>query len=160
MVVCNHLSYTDTQITDSLLCLEGRSPIADRLIAIAGPKVYTDAWRRLAAISLNTRKTAQSSAVATEQEALDARALATVAFETMEDCARLMDDGSIILLYPEGTRSRTGRLQPFLRAAGRYLRIEGLRVLPMAQSGTDRIYPIDDPLMHPATVSLAFGEPF
>ena len=142
------------------MLFRSRSPIADRLIAIAGPKVYTDAWRRLAAISLNTRKTAQSSAVATEQEALDARALATVAFETMEDCARLMDDGSIILLYPEGTRSRTGRLQPFLRAAGRYLRIEGLRVLPMAQSGTDRIYPIDDPLMHPATVSLAFGEPF
>lgn len=160
MVVCNHLSYTDTQITDSLLCLEGRDALADRLVAIAGPKVYTDAWRRLAAISLNTRKTAQSSAVATEQETLDARALAAVAFQTMEDCARLMDEGWVILLYPEGTRSRNGRLQPFLRAAGRYLRIEGLRVIPMAQTGTNHIFPIDDPLMHPWPATLAFGEPF
>lgn len=160
MIVCNHLSYTDTQITDSLFCLEGRSEVADRLVAIAGPKVYTDSWRRLAAISLNTRKTAQSSTVATEQEALDARSLAAVAFETMEDCARLMDEGWIILLYPEGTRSRTGRMGPFLRAAGRYLRIEGLRVLPMAQAGTDHVFPIDDPAMHPAHVSLSFGAPF
>lgn len=160
MIVCNHLSYTDTQLTDSLLALEGRTEIADRLVAIAGPKVYTDAWRRLAAISLNTRKTAQSSAVATEQGALGPRELAAIAFETLEDCARLMDEGWIILLYPEGTRSRTGRLQPFLRAAGRYLQIEGVRVLPMTQTGSERVCPIDDPQMYPYEPRIAFGEPF
>jgi 1-acyl-sn-glycerol-3-phosphate acyltransferase len=160
LVVCNHLSYTDTQLTDSLLCLEGQADIADRLVAIAGPKVYTDAWRRLAAIALNTRKTAQSSAVATEQGALAARELAAIAFETLEHCARLMDEGWIILLYPEGTRSRSGRLQPFLRAAGRYLQLEGVHVLPMVQTGSERVFPIDDPGMHPAHVRIAFGDPF
>jgi 1-acyl-sn-glycerol-3-phosphate acyltransferase len=160
LVVCNHLSYTDTQLTDSLLALEGRAAIADRLVAIAGPKVYTDAWRRLAAISLNTRKTAQSSAVATEQGALGARELAAIAFETLEDCARLMDEGWIILLYPEGTRSRSGRMQPFLRAAGRYLQIEGVRVLPMTQTGSERVCPIDDPQMYPDAPRIAFGAPF
>lgn len=160
MVMCNHLSYTDTQLTDSLLNLEGRAAVADRLVAIAGPKVYTDAWRRLAAISLNTRKTAQSSAVATEQGALSPRELATIAFQTLEDCARLMDEGWIVLLYPEGTRSRTGRMQPFLRAAGRYLQIEGLRVMPMALSGSERVCPLNDPQMYPWEVGIAFGEPF
>ncbi|MFN7147620.1 MAG: lysophospholipid acyltransferase family protein, partial [Myxococcota bacterium] len=160
MIVCNHLSYTDTQLTDSILCLEGRAALADRLVAIAGPKVYTDAWRRLAAISLNTRKTAQSSAVATEQGALGPRELAAIAFETLEDCARLMDEGYVVLLYPEGTRSRTGRMQPFLRAAGRYLQIPGLRVLPMVQTGSEKVFPIDDPLMYPNEVRIAFGDAF
>ncbi|MDP2305769.1 MAG: lysophospholipid acyltransferase family protein [Pseudomonadota bacterium] len=160
MVVCNHLSYTDTQLTDSLLALEGRAAFADRLVAIAGPKVYTDAWRRLAAISLNTRKTVQSSAVATEQGSLTAREVATVAIETLRDCERMMDAGYVMLLYPEGTRSRTGRLQPFLRAAGRYLQIPGLSVMPMAQTGSERIFPIDDPIMHPGHVRVAFGAPF
>ncbi len=160
MLVCNHLSYTDTQLTDSLLAVEGRAAFADRLVAIAGPKVYTEAWRRLAAISLNTRKTVQSSTVATKQDALSPRELAVVAIETLRDCERLMDEGYIVLLYPEGTRSRTGHFQPFLRAAGRYLQIPGLSVMPMAQTGSEHVFPIDDPQMHPGHVRMAFGEPF
>lgn len=160
LIVANHLSYTDTQVTDLVLSRHGRAPVADRLVAIAGPKVYTDAWRRMAAIALNTRKTAQSSAVATEQAGIGARELAAIAQDTIADCARLMDEGWIVLLYPEGSRSRTGRMRPFLRAAGRYLQIPHLQVMPMAQTGTDRVFPIDDPMMHPGPVRLAFGEPF
>lgn len=160
MIVCNHLSYTDTQLTDSILCLAGRPDVADRLVAIAGPKVYTDPWRRMAAVALNTRKTAQSSAVATEQENVNPRELAAIAFETIADCERLMDAGSIILLYPEGSRSRTGRLRPFLRAASRYLQLGELQILPVAQTGSERVFPIDSPIMYPHPVRLAFGEPF
>jgi 1-acyl-sn-glycerol-3-phosphate acyltransferase len=160
MVVCNHLSYTDTQITDSLLVLAGLRDFADRLVAIAGPKVYTDAWRRMAAISLNTRKTAQSSAVATEQGALSPRELAAVAFETIADCERRMDEGYIVLLYPEGTRTRTGRLQPFLRAASRYCSVPDLQILPMGQAGCEHIYPIGAQRMEKAHVRMAFGERF
>ncbi len=160
MIVCNHLSYADTQVTDSVLALAGRADFADRLVAIAGPKVYTDAWRRMAAISLNTRKTAQSSVVATEQNTLSPRELAVVALETISDCERRMDEGFIVLLYPEGTRSRDGRLQSFLKAAGRYLCVPDLQVLPMAQTGTERIFPIDSPIMFRHPVRIGFGEPF
>lgn len=160
LIVCNHLSYTDTQVTDCALVHLGYGALAERLVAIAGPKVYTEPWRRMAAIALNTRKTAQSSAVATEQDTLSARELATVAFDTIADCARLMDEGWVILLYPEGTRSRTGRLQPFLRAAARYTTLPGTQILPLAQTGTERIYPIDDTRMHSHAVRLAFAEPF
>lgn len=160
LIVCNHLSYTDTQVTDVVLARAGRAELAGRLVAVAGPKVYTTAWRRMAAVSLNTRKTAQSNAVATEQGALGARELAAVAFETIRDCERLMDEGWIVLLYPEGTRSRTGRLQPFLRASARYLSVPDLQVLVLAQTGTEDVYPIDSPVMYPRPVRLAFGEPF
>lgn len=160
LVVCNHLSYTDTQVTDSALVQLGYGDLAGRLVAIAGPKVYTDPWRRMAAIALNTRKTAQSSAVATEQDTLSARELATVAFDTIADCARLMDEGWVILLYPEGTRSRSGRLQPFLRAAARYTALPDTQILSFAQTGSEFIYPIDDTYMHDHAVRLAFAEPF
>lgn len=160
MVICNHLSYTDTQVTDVVLLKHGLAAVADRLVAIAGPKVYTDPWRRMAAIALNTRKTAQSSVVATEQDALGARELAAVARETIADCERLMDEGWIILLYPEGTRSRTGQLQPFLRASARYAALPDVQVLPMAQTGTDHVYPIGSEVMFPRPVALRFGEAF
>lgn len=160
MIVCNHLSYTDTQVTDVVLADRGLRELADSLVAVAGPKVYTEAWRRMASVSLNTRKTAQSSAVATEQDALSARELAAVAFETLRDCERLMDEGYVILLYPEGTRSRAGQLQPFLRASHRYLSLPGLQVLPLAQTGTEAMFPVDEPSMFVAPVRLAFGEPF
>jgi 1-acyl-sn-glycerol-3-phosphate acyltransferase len=158
MIVCNHLSYTDTQVTDTVLDQLGRPDIADRLVAVAGPKVYTEAWRRMAAVALNTRKTPQSSAVATEVT-LSPRQVAKLAIEAIDDCCRLMDEGKIILLYPEGTRSRTGQLGSFLRAAARYTSIADLQILPLAQSGTERIFPIDDPDMYASPVRLAFGLP-
>jgi 1-acyl-sn-glycerol-3-phosphate acyltransferase len=71
-----------------------------------------------------------------------------------------MDEGWIPLLYPEGTRSRTGALQPFLRAAGRYLAIPELSVLPMAQVGTENVFPIDATTMAPAPVTMRFGDWF
>lgn len=160
MVLCNHLSYTDTQVTDTVLVRAGFADVADRLVAVAGPKVYTDPWRRMASIALNTRKTAQSSAVASEQDTLTPRELAAVAFETMADCGRLMDEGYLVLLYPEGTRSRDGRLQPFLRAAARYLLIEGVEVLPLAQVGGERMFPRDAPALTPGRATLTFGAPF
>ncbi len=160
MIVCNHLSYTDTQITDGVLARAGLSSIADRLVAVAGPKVYTETWRRMASIALNTRKTAQSSAVASEQDSMTARELAVVAIETLAECGRLMDQGYIVLLYPEGTRSRDAKLQPFLRAAARYLQIEGVNVLPLAQTGGDKLFPIDAPRMFRGPVRVAFGQPF
>lgn len=160
LVVCNHLSYTDTQVTDSVLALTNRTAFADRLVAIAGPKVYTEPWRRMAAIALNTRKTAQSSVVASEQDALSPRELAVIAIDTLRDCERLMDEGFVVLLYPEGRRSRDGRMQPFLRAAARYLALTGVTVLPIAQTGGETLFPMDAPRMFRGAVRIACAESF
>jgi 1-acyl-sn-glycerol-3-phosphate acyltransferase len=160
LIVANHCSYVDTQLTDAVLCAHDFGDIADRVVAIAGPKVYTDPFRRVAAIGLNTRKTAQSSTVATEQDALSPRQLATIALETLADCERLMDEGYVPLLYPEGTRTRTGRLQPFLRAAARYLAIDGLQVLPVALSGSAAMFPLGASRIAPGRVTLNCGPAF
>ncbi len=160
IIIGNHLSYTDTQVTDRAFVTAGFPAAADRLVAIAGPKVYTDPWRRLAAISLHTRKTPQSNVVATEQDALSPRELAVVAFAAIDECVSLTDQGYIPLLYPEGARSRSGHVRPFLRASARYLQQPDMQILAMAQTGTEHIFPIGEAVMTPGPVRIAFAEPF
>src|SRR5262245_1128081 len=45
-VVANHLSYADANLLDVLLSRAGGTRLADRLTAMAGPKVYSDPTRR------------------------------------------------------------------------------------------------------------------
>ena len=51
-------------------------------------------------------------------------------------CRRHLAAGSPLLLFPEGTRSATGALQPFKDGAFRLAREAGVPVIPVALSGT------------------------
>ena len=159
LLLCNHLSYVDTQLTDMLLATNGAEDLADHAIAIAGPKVYAHPFRRLAAISLNTLQTAQSASLSDYAAALSPSEVGRIAIQTIRTACDLMAGGSLIILYAEGTRSRSGRLQPFLRAASKYARCEGLRLVPVAQTGGEILFPANIGKLHPAPVRLAFCEP-
>ena len=155
--ICNHLSYVDTQVTDALTAKAGCDVIDDVLV-VAGPKVYTEPFRRLAAVALNTLMTAQSSQLSTNASGLSAREIAEIAVTSMKQAATWRAERGPVLLYPEGTRSRSGRLGSFLRAAGRWTR--GAEVIvPVAITGSENLFAYDE-RMRPADVSLTFGEPF
>ena len=159
LVLCNHLSYVDTQATDALLAAAGASAFADALVTIAGPKVYATPFRRFAAFCLNTRKTAQSTQVAHNEAGLSPREVARIAIDTIHSAQALMAAGRPVLLYGEGSRSRDGRLQPFLRGASKYARPGETLLLPMAITGSDAIFPVDAQTMRPAAVTLSIGAP-
>lgn len=157
LIACNHLSYFDTTATDAALAYTGHGALADRLVAAAGPKVYQDPFRRVAASGLNTLPVPQSTSFA-HTEKLSPRELARQAHSSLEATQDLAARGYCLLLYPEGSRSRTGHLGPFLRGTHRYLGcVEQLRVVPTAIVGTDRIMPVSDPRLHPGAVGLTFG---
>jgi len=157
--LCNHLSYTDTQVLDALLSGLGHA-VADDLLVVAGPKVYTDAYRRIASIGLNTLKTPQSATVASEGPALTPRELATIALETQSLASNWRDQRGPVLLYAEGSRSPDGRLQPFLRGVRRWVRRPAeLVIVPVAHHGAEALFARDE-RMRPCPVSLAFGAPF
>ncbi|RME21593.1 MAG: 1-acyl-sn-glycerol-3-phosphate acyltransferase [Deltaproteobacteria bacterium] len=158
LLVGNHRSYVDTQLTDALLA-RVRPDLADRLVTVAGPKVYATTFRRFASLGLTTLKTAQSTRLATNDAGLSAREVARIALNTVRQAHRCMQAGRPVLLYPEGTRSRTGRLGPFLRAAERYARLDGLQVVPVALTGSEQVFPIDAEQLGPAVVHLRFGRP-
>lgn len=157
LIACNHTSYFDTNATDVALAWNGLESVADRLVALAGPKVYADLFRRVAAGCLNTLPVPQSTSLG-HTEKLPPRELARKAHESIEVGAAVMRDGWILLLYAEGSRTRTGRLGPFLRGTHRYFGcVDGLRVVPMAITGAERIMPVSDPKLHPGPVRVSFA---
>jgi 1-acyl-sn-glycerol-3-phosphate acyltransferase len=72
---------------------------------------------------------------------------------------RLLEQGQIVGLYPEGTRSPDGRLYKGRTGAARIALTAGCPVVPCAISGTDVVQPTGKlvPKVHPVTVT--FGPP-
>jgi len=59
----------------------------------------------------------------------------------MEACERTLRSGSSIMMFPEGTRSKTGLLQPFKTGAFELALRTKLPLLPIVLSGTSDILP-------------------
>lgn len=157
VIVGNHLSYVDTQATDAALTRFGRADLADRLVTVAGPKVYSSAFRRFATGCLSTLPVPQSGAVS--DAGVSPRELARQAITSLKLARTLPERGQVLQIYPEGTRTRTGRLGSFLKGVHRYLGVPGCTVVPMAHAGTDRIFPLDSEQLHPAEYRIVYGEP-
>lgn len=154
----NHLSYVDTTAFDYVLAAAGHDDLADRVITVAGPKVYTDVFRRVAAAGLSTLPAPQSTSF--EHTAhLSPRELARRALASQRAGRTAMEQGRFLQIYPEGSRSRSGRLQPFLRGVHRYLHVDDLCLVPVAIEGTDDVFPVEATRLSPAPVRLTFGAP-
>jgi 1-acyl-sn-glycerol-3-phosphate acyltransferase len=59
----------------------------------------------------------------------------------MDHCRRHLARGASVLIFPEGTRSRDGRLQPFKEGAFRLAAEAGVPLIPIAISGTAEALP-------------------
>lgn len=156
IIICNHLSYFDTTGTDVALFNAGLKDIANNIVALAGPKVYSDLFRRYAASCLNTLPVPQSTQFS-HTARINPRELAKQAHTSKDLASNLANDGFIPLLYAEGSRSRDGRLQPFLKAVHRYLRVDGMHVVPAAILGSWQVMPVGSGKLHRAPISLQFG---
>lgn len=159
LLLSNHVSYVDSQFTDLLLAdadAPGRG-LADAMVFVAGPKVYLHPLRRMAAMGLSTLPTAQSSRLDHNRADLSPRDIARIAIETVRRTRALAREGAMIVLYGEGGRSRTGRLEPFLRAVGRYPE-PGAQLVPLALSGTGQAFPLHGRQFRAAPIRLAIGE--
>lgn len=158
VIVGNHLTYFDTNAADAALAWGGHADLADRIATVAGPKVYETLFRRFAAACLSTLPVPQSTSLDGAAE-LPARELARRAIASLQAARGWVEQGGILQIYPEGTRTRSGRLQPFLRAVYRYLDLPGARVVPAALSGTDGIMPVSAERLSPGPVVLSLGAP-
>ncbi len=68
--------------------------------------------------------------------------------------------GRPIALFPEGTRSRDGRLRQGRGGAAFLAMRSGAPLLPVAISGTHRIFPGRSRFPHASRVAVRIGEPF
>jgi 1-acyl-sn-glycerol-3-phosphate acyltransferase len=72
---------------------------------------------------------------------------------------RLQRDPISIAAYPEGTRSRTGKLLPFRRGTMKICQRAGLTVTPVCIEGSGRVNPPSERVGNPGPVRVTFGRP-
>jgi 1-acyl-sn-glycerol-3-phosphate acyltransferase len=71
---------------------------------------------------------------------------------------RILDEGKVFGIYPEGTRSPDGRLYRGRTGIARLTLMTGAPVVPFAMIGTDKIQPGGAGLPRPHRVTVRFGE--
>ena len=142
ILASNHLSFIDSVI----ITLFAPRPVSflakDSYFTGKGVKGFLSKtfFRSIGAIPV-TRGAGQAS-----QQALDAG-------------LGLLHEGEAFAIYPEGTRSRDGRLYRGKTGVAWLALNAGVPVVPVALSGTDKVQPIGTKGIRPAKVTIQFGEP-
>jgi len=72
---------------------------------------------------------------------------------------RLLDDGKLLGMYPEGTRSPDGRLYKGKSGLARLALETGVPVIPVAMVGTDVVNPPGSRMWRFGRVTVRFGKP-
>jgi 1-acyl-sn-glycerol-3-phosphate acyltransferase len=159
IVLGNHLSYSDANLLEVLLHRSGCEDLASRLTAMAGPKVYSSRKRRFSSLCFGTIKTPQNAGVSSGEAAMHAREVARAARQVIQMAHQRLGAGDALVLYAEGTRSRTGEMQRHLSGAARYLEGPPARILPIGMTGTEAMFPIDSDTLRPVRVVARVGPP-
>jgi 1-acyl-sn-glycerol-3-phosphate acyltransferase len=159
LLLSNHLSYADANVIEVLLARAGARALADRLTAIAGPKVFTSRQRRFSSLCFGAVKVPQSAQVSSGEAGLRVREVARAAREALAAAAARLEAGDALLLFPEGTRSRTGAMSRLLAGAARYLDLTAAWLVPIGLTGPEALFPIDAAGVHPARVEMRIGVP-
>lgn len=142
VLVCNHTSHLDT------LCL--LSAVALRRIhrcfpAAAADYFFTNLPRSLVSATL-------INALPFDRESAGA--------DSLDLCAALLrEEGNVLVLFPEGTRTITGEIGRFRSGIGRLAAGADLDVLPCHLEGGMRAWPKGKLLPRPGRLHLRIGPP-
>ena len=81
------------------------------------------------------------------------------ALGALETALAVLSRGEALGLYPEGTRSRDGRLYRGRTGVAQLALTSGAPVVPVGLRGTDRVQPVGSRLPRLAKLVVRFGEP-
>lgn len=87
------------------------------------------------------------------------RTSADAAQAALETAERILNDGKLLGMYPEGTRSPDGRLYKGKSGLARLALQTGVPVIPVAMIGTDVVNPPGSKMWHFGRVTVRFGKP-
>lgn len=81
------------------------------------------------------------------------------AIESLNKAVKIIRDSVSVIIFPEGTRSRTNNVQPF-KKGGFFLAVDsGVPIIPIIIHGTGRIMPKKQMLIKPGNVTLEILKP-
>ena len=78
---------------------------------------------------------------------------------SLDAALEVLRQGEAFGIYPEGTRSRDGRLYRGRTGVAWLALTAGVPVVPVALEGTQRLQPVGSKLPRPVRVTVRFGEP-
>lgn len=134
---CNHLSYMDTPAIFSSL------PFQFRIVA------RHDLWK-MPFIGWYLERSGQVGVDLSDPRASVASLLGAV---------RTLKTGMPLFIFPEGGRTETGHLEPFMKGPA-FMAIKAqVPVVPMALIGTWELLPMHASQIHPVPVTLVVSEP-
>jgi 1-acyl-sn-glycerol-3-phosphate acyltransferase len=81
------------------------------------------------------------------------------AMATLEDAKKKIVNGTSVMFFPEGTRSRDGKLKRFKKGAFRMALELGLPILPLTVTGTRDVLPADTSDLMPGSARLIIHPP-
>ena len=81
------------------------------------------------------------------------------AYRTVEAIIEIIKAGASVLIFPEGTRSKTGELGRFKRGSLLAALKSGAPIVPIAISGSYNIMPRKTWIINPCPVKLTIGKP-
>jgi 1-acyl-sn-glycerol-3-phosphate acyltransferase len=140
VLVANHSSHLDT------LCLLSALPLQKlhRAFPAAAADYFFESIPRIwiAAVVVNALPFARQVQIR----------------QSLAVCEQLLENpGNILILFPEGTRSRTGELSHFKPGVGLLLAGRSIPVIPCYLNGAFRAWRKGQWLPRPGRISLAFG---
>ena len=121
LITPNHVAFIDSVFV---------STIMPRRTLAVGKADYMDSWKTRYILPATGMIPIDRAGGSASQAALDA-------------AAESLNRGDLFLIYPEGTRTRTGYLHKGRTGAARLALRTGAPIIPVGVRGTDKIQPID-----------------
>jgi 1-acyl-sn-glycerol-3-phosphate acyltransferase len=76
-----------------------------------------------------------------------------------EQVAKVVEEGLSLVIYPEGTRSKDAELMPFKKGAFRIAIDNGMAIVPVTITGSERVWPPGSKLIYGGPVRVVVHEP-
>jgi glycerol-3-phosphate dehydrogenase/1-acyl-sn-glycerol-3-phosphate acyltransferase len=156
-IVSNHLSHFDTAAIYGMLYHAGglARDLADRMVFIAGRLVFFPDFTRLGLYTVNNLLVCSKKDMADNPAMADL--MTRINMRSFRQAQDLQKKGKVIAVFPEGTRSRTGKLLAFVDAVYHY--VANKIIVPISLTGTDNILPTESFLFNIAHGSIKIGKP-
>ena len=79
--------------------------------------------------------------------------------QTLEEGSKRLKEGMYVLLFPEGTRVKAGRVGNYARSSFELAKRNKVKILPLCHNSGD-CWPAHKFIKHPGKIKLIIGEPF
>lgn len=142
LLASNHLSFIDSILIPL---------VAPRKVAMLAKAEY---WRGKGIKGWGTRTL--FSTLGAQPVERDTHRAAQAALDT---ALAVLNEGDAFAIYPEGTRSRDGRLARGKTGVAWLALTADCPIVPVAVAGTERIMPVGSRILRPHRASVSFGKP-